>query len=146
MGKDDALLKQYEIMVGTTQNVTTWRQTANTFYLTINTALLSLILYTAQTSITGEKIILSAIGIILAVLWFYSIDYYKKLNKAKFDVIWLMEEKLPMQMFKLEYKGDKEKDKVEGYRGRVKGITVIEKYLPVVFGVAYVITLVIFFV
>jgi hypothetical protein len=134
---NEAFLKQYEIMVGTTQNVTAWRQTANTFYLTLNTAILGLVLYTLPYSALLVKLGLSVLGVLFSVLWYYSLDYYRKLNVAKFGVIYLMEKKLPIKMFKLEYKGNK-KEKIIGYENTIiKEISKLEKILPLLFLVAY---------
>ena len=129
MKDEEAFLKQYEIMANTTQNVTLWRQNGNSFYLTLSTALLGFIIYTSNSVGVYEKIGMACIGIVIAILWYYTIDYYRKLNNAKFDVIGIMEKKLPIKMFDLEwktYKKDKSKD-----------VTQIEKYLPIVFLIVY---------
>jgi hypothetical protein len=131
----EAFLKQYEIMVNTSQNVTVWRQTANTFYLTLNTAILGLVLYTLPTSTLLVKLALTFMGIVFSILWFYTLDYFRKLNGAKFNVIALFEKKLPIKMFELEY---------NEYKNKIKELSRIEKYLPTIFLIAYILTLISF--
>jgi hypothetical protein len=90
----EVLLKQYELMVNSAIQVTTWRQAANNFYLTVNMALLAIAAYLYNLS-PSTGIIIGVIGIAITVLWYETIQYFKKLNKAKFIVIHKMEEQLP---------------------------------------------------
>lgn len=129
--ENTTLIKQYELMVTSANQVTMWRQTTNGFYVTINTALLTLTTYFYGTSPSIERIISPLIGIALSLLWRESIQYFGKLNEAKFNVIHAIEKQLPVEMFKLEW---------EYYKnGNCATATQIEKNIPSMFIIVYAI-------
>lgn len=126
----EATLRQYELLVNSTQNVTTWRQNANTFYLTLSTALISGGSYASFFG-SGLAVIASILGIIIAFLWWITIVYYRTLNRAKFDIIHKLENKLPDKVFKEEWETFKKKKVIEA--------TSIEEYLPIIFSIWYIV-------
>lgn len=125
----EALLRQYELMVNSTTQVTNWRQTTNGFYLTVNTTLLAIVAFVYGSAPLITSITMSVMGISISILWHQSIDYYRKTNGAKFKVINEIEKYLPIKMFKLE------RDNFEQKRSRKA--TQIEQYIPIIFAVAY---------
>ena len=130
MQKNNAeLLTQYELMVNSATQVTTWRQTTNGFYLTVNTALLAIITYFYGSATTAGRIIIPLIGIVVSAIWHQNIDYFCKLNKAKFEVIHEIEKNLPIAMFKLEHEYYKKEN--------TRNATQIEKGIPYLFAIAY---------
>ena len=128
------LIKQYEIAVNAAIQVTTWRQNANTFYLAINSAILPVTIYLYNTSFL-VAFILSVIGIGVSILWFVSIEYFRRLNGIKFALIHKMEEKLPYKIFKEEWNKHK--------KMQMLSVSQIEKFIPVLFIFAFVILLII---
>ena len=90
--KDDIFIKEYEILVDSTTQVTSWRQNANNFYLTVNTALVSIDSYLLSVN-SHVGLIIGISGIIITILWKETIQYYGDLNKLKFNMIHKMEEK-----------------------------------------------------
>ncbi len=130
----EALLKQYELMIGSANQVTAWRQTMNGFYLTVNTTLLAVAAYFFSSAAITVAVI-SLIGIATAILWKQNISYYRKLNEAKFKVIHEIEKSLPVDMFRLEH---------EHYRReKCNDATQIESKIPWLFGIAYALVLII---
>ena len=127
-GKGDAYLKQYEIAVNATQQVSSWRQNANNFYLTANTILFSLDSYLVLVNISGWFII-SLLGVIISVLWLQTITYYRNLNSVKFKAIHKMEKRLPIALYTDEWEDMKAKQNLT--------TTSIEKWVPILFLVAY---------
>ena len=131
MQKNNAeLITQYGLMVSSANQVTTWRQTTNGFYLTVNTAFLTIITYFYGPSTIAGQIISPLIGLVISILWHQNIDYFCKLNKAKFKVIHEMEKKLPVAMFKLEHEYYKKENTMNA--------TQIEKGIPYIFAIAYI--------
>lgn len=133
MGEKELILKQYEIIVNSANQVTSWRQTANKFYLTVNTTLLAITTLLSKTNpFTG--IVTSLCGIAISILWGQNIDSYSKLNKAKFKVIHEIEKQLPVQMFKIEY---------DHYvKDERRDVSEIEKTIPWLFAIAYGVVLI----
>ena len=124
--------RQYELIVNSANKVSEWRQATNKFYLTVNTAVLGITAYlygTAPATIT----VTSVMGILISILWHENINYYRRLNEAKFKVIHEIEKKLPFAMFKKEYNYTQQMSKHSTSR--------IECWIPRLFIIAYVIAL-----
>ncbi len=125
------LLEQYKLFVEMADRVSARRQSANSFFLSVNTALIALIGYInfgSQTS-TSFFWLIALAGIALCLMWYRLIKSYKDLNTAKFAVIHEMEAELPSAPYDLEW------EKVQ--RGTNKKLylpfTHIEVYIPWVF-------------
>ena len=131
MEKDqETLFEQYKILVETTSKISEWRQSTNNFYLAVNTTLIAIATYLVNSS-QKTSLMICLVGIIISILWYENICSYKKINKAKFKVIHKMENELPIGAFSLEkrhYEGDD-----------CKELTSIERYVPAVFGLLYLI-------
>lgn len=83
----------YKIAVEMADRISARRGLANSFFLTINTAVLG-ILGTHETNWY-----LAVAGIILCSSWWALLKSYRDLNRAKFEVILAMEEKLPARLY-----------------------------------------------
>ena len=130
----DIILRQYELMVNSTFQVTNWRQTANNFFLAINTTLVAIAAYLYNFS-PSTGIIIGVIGIGITILWYETIHYFRALNKSKFTVIHDIEKKLPIMMFSMEY---------DHFRKEKREIaTQIECKIPCLFAVVYLAIIVI---
>lgn len=131
--EQEMIFNQYELMVNSSLQLTSWRQGANNFFLAVNTALLTIAAYLYSLSpLTG--FIVGLMGIAIAVMWHSTIVYFKTLNKAKFSVIEEMEKQLPIPMFRLEYSHFNKEN--------TKNATQIECQIPWLFGIAYVIVVI----
>lgn len=128
----DVLIAQYDTMVNSALQVTSWRQNANFFYLTVSTALLSMATFISSTIAFGGVIALIA-GILIAYLWHGTIIYYQGLNEAKFSIICEIEDQLPVQFFTKEW------DYVK--KMKCKPATSIERKIPMVFIVLEITTI-----
>src|SRR5438874_1382054 len=94
----NAILEQYKIYVEMADRISARRALANTFFLTLNTSvftLLGVLLSTRATHTTGLLIfpLLALLGECAA--WFYLVRSYRQLNTAKYQVIGALEERLP---------------------------------------------------
>src|SRR5690606_22008714 len=73
------------------------RQTANSFFLTLNTTILGLGGYINANIGNGDTLtwLISFAGLILCFLWYRLIRTYQNLNTGKFKVIHDLEKQLP---------------------------------------------------
>lgn len=101
-----AAMDQYKLYVESANQISTRRLAANSFFLTINTALAALMGYMISKASMDVTIALLGVpiaGMVLCYVWFRQILSYKDLNAAKFKVIHLMEERLLFKMFDAEW-------------------------------------------
>ena len=136
MGKQEIMIEQYKLYVGSALKVTEWRQTANNFFLAVNSAVLTLLGYFLTTSTAASYMLMGIIGIGISYLWMKTIESYRQLNSGKFKVIFEMEEKMPVAMFKREWDHlgrGKTKDYVK--------LTVVERRVTILFMILYIIVI-----
>ena len=140
----DHLIELYKFYAGTADAVSTRRHSANAFFLTLNTALLALIGYSFRYSANGNRLvwlpvvlIAAVVGLILCYLWFRTIKSHQQLNDGKFDVINLMEQKLPFAPYAAEWKALGEGKNPKKY----KKITDIELKIPWFFAILHIVVL-----
>jgi hypothetical protein len=97
------LLDQYKIYVEMADRISSRRATANSYFLSVNSAILAFVGYLSSKGI-GEYLWLLAIaGIVLSVLWEALITSYRNLNTAKFIVIHKIEKRLPISPYDAEW-------------------------------------------
>ena len=131
------LFEQYKLYVEGVEKTSDRRQQANNYFITINTALISLIGLSFQFKIFENlawiKFILALVGIIICVVFWYLIRSYKQLNTGKFSVIHEIEKSLPLALYKYEWEILGEgKDNKKYYP-----FSHIELFIPWVFGIIY---------
>lgn len=131
------LFEQYKLYIESAEKTSDRRQNANNYFITINTALISLIGLSFQIkcfeNINWIKSFLSLVGIIICIIFWYLIRSYRQLNTGKFTVIHQIEENLPLAIYKHEWEvlGEgKEKSKYYPFSH-------IELLIPWVFGIIY---------
>jgi len=129
-------MRQYEILVESAVQVTNWRQSANNFYISVNAALVVLSTYLNNYS-PATGIVIGIIGLATTALWHETIQYYRSLNKAKFSVIAELEKQLPVPIFQLEDERFVKEDR--------KKATWIESKISILFGIAYVLIIIVHF-
>jgi len=134
------LLEQYKLFVESADRISQRRQNANSFFLTINTALLAFLGSIA--SRTGSEAValvlwlgpVSLAGMILCYVWYRLVLSYKDINSAKFDVIRAIEQHLPAAIFDTEWQRLGEGRDPKKY----KPFSEIETWIPRVFLTLYV--------
>jgi hypothetical protein len=101
------LFEQYKLYVEMADKISERRQSANSFFLTVNTAIVGLTTYFAFCGISCKSLILfspiSIAGLVICFTWYRLIRSYKDLNTAKFKVIHEIEQKLPFAPYDLEW-------------------------------------------
>lgn len=131
------LFEQYKLYVESIEKTSDRRQHANNYFITINTALVSLIGLSFQikffANLAFVKSILAFVGIIVCVVFWYLIRSYKQLNTGKFAVVHKIEEHLPLALYKYEWEvlGKGEDNK------KYYPFSHIELIIPWAFGIIY---------
>jgi hypothetical protein len=74
-------------------------------------------------------------GIMFAYSWIRTIESYKQLSKVKWQLVWDIEEKLPIRLHKKEWKLLGNGDDPSKY----KKLTDVEKVIPIIFIIIYII-------
>ena len=159
--EDAVVLDLYKTAVDLADRWTSRRAGANTFFLTLNTALAAIvgIVSAARRQPPHGSIpafdglglaMTAAAGIVLAVVWWGLLRYYRRLSKAKWEVINELEARLPVHPFTDEWAklhpneiGSARTTKgswLERLQLKVehREATVVEQFVPWVFIVIYV--------
>lgn len=102
---DKNILEIYKMLVEMADRVSQRRQSANSFYLTVNTAIIGGAAYLSQ-SVFGSlgTSAVSAAGIAICTLWIRAVVSYKSLNAAKFEVITMIEDRFPVKPYQDEWR------------------------------------------
>ena len=138
--------EQYKLYIEGIEQTSNRRQTANNYFIAINTALLIMLGYSLR-HIRHESfdyliIILGTLciaGIAVCYIFRSLILSYKQLNAGKFQVLHEIEQHLPLAMYKYEWKLLGEGKEKRSYIPFTK----LEPYIPVVFGGLYLLWIVI---
>lgn len=107
-GPPQPLFDLYKIMVESSENLVSRRQGVNTFFLTINGALLTasgIILQSSDSMrlASGGIAVLALAGFILSLAWRSLITSFGQLNAGKFKVINTIERYLPAAIYAAEW-------------------------------------------
>jgi len=106
------ILEQYKLFVDMMNKISERRHNANTFFLTINSALITLMGITWPDPASKDRlstpnlvwhIIVGMCGVLLSAYWLSLIRSYKDLNAAKFRVINAIERLLPVRPYDAEW-------------------------------------------
>ncbi|MBF6180202.1 RipA family octameric membrane protein [Nocardia otitidiscaviarum] len=129
----------YKLAVEMADRVSARRGTANSFFLSMQTAFVALLGLTDPrlTKSLWASIAVVLAGIALSATWWLQLKSYRDLNRAKFEVINKIEEQLPVQVFTDEWTALK-RDPVRSWRARYAELGVSERRVPFVFMVVHV--------
>ena len=124
------VLELYKTYLEMTDRISSRRQSANSFFLTINTAIVGIVSY-VQLGDKNANIywIIGLAGILLCFTWYRLIRSYKDMNSGRFKVIHEIEKILPLAIYDSEWE-------VLG-RGKDKSkylqFTKVELRVPIIF-------------
>ena len=140
----EGLLAQYRILVDTSEALVSRRQGVNTFFLSVNSIILTvaaLLLRDGQSGPleSGALIGLGLAGVTLCFGWRRLIVSFGQLNGGKFAVIQALEKRLPARVFAAEWIALGCGRDSETY----VPFTETEKWTPVIFGVLQILLLVV---
>lgn len=134
-----AVLAQYQLYVEMADRISSRRQTANNFFLSISSALVGFgSMGIARSDFTMPLAYLWAnaiVGLFVSLLWWRLITSYRDLNSAKFKVVHAIESLLPVKPYRAEW------SEVGG--GRVSRlylpVTHAERVVPIGFAVLHLV-------
>jgi hypothetical protein len=133
--KLEVLLAQYEMYAEMADKNAERRQTANSFFLGLNTAVIGMLgifqIIQASSAFYTVIWVLPAAGVSLCVAWHRFINSYRKLSDAKFKVIHSIEKKLPLRPYTEEWELLKQGKEPKTYRPYTK----IELAILIIFGI-----------
>jgi len=138
------LFEQYKLYIDSIEKVSDRRQGANNYFVTVNTVLISVIGMALEGSFIQFadwiKPFIAGLGITICIIFWFLIRSYKQLNTGKFKVLHQIEEQLPMDLYRYEWKVLGSGKKLKVYFP----FSHIEQYIPWVFGAFYFILLLMF--
>ena len=127
------IMEQYRLYVESADKVSQLRANANSFYITVNTLLLAFLGMKYHEIDECFLYVILFAGVLLSIVWFLNIRYYRALNTAKFKVIHILESKLPFQPYVSEWEFLKNGESKKCY----VPISHVEKCVPIIFGILY---------
>ncbi|MBD2548316.1 hypothetical protein H6G65_01695 [Microcystis elabens FACHB-917] len=133
------LFDQYKLAVEMADRVSARRMQANTFFLAINTGLLTVFANLVKDEIiTGFSGTLPIIALlVLCFVWWRIVRSYRQLNSGKYAVILEMENLLPAAPYAAEWVALGEGKDPKRYLP----LTHVENWVPRLFGVLYLLLL-----
>jgi hypothetical protein len=134
-----AILEQYKIYVEMADRISARRALTNTFFLTLNTAVFTVIGVFLQARPNAASWLLAFPLVALlgqCAAWFYLVRSYRQLNTAKYQVIGALEEKLPASPYwRAEWTALGEgKD-----RSKYWPLSHLEQWVPALFAATYLV-------
>ena len=129
----EGYLDIYKLAVEMADRVSARRAIASSFFLT---ALSTLVVLLGATS--TKPWAFAVPGAALAAVWWLLLRSYRLLNKAKFEVIQKLEERLPAAPYTDEWPVVKEEEP-RGLRDRYAELSLLEQVVPAVFGIVFVV-------
>jgi len=133
---ESSIFELYKLYVDTAEKVSDRRSSANTWMLSVNTALVGFYAFLERDKeiivSSDRQIWLLAIpvtGLIISIAWLSLLVSYRKLNQAKFHIIHEIEEELPYKLFFLE--------NIKLKEAKHWGLSNIESWIPMAFFVLY---------
>jgi hypothetical protein len=128
------LLTQFRDYVASADQVSERRHKANQFFSTLNSVLLAATGFLPNSSgSSGPQLQVALAGILLCVIWYYTIIAHRNLNSAKFNVIQEIEQRLPLAVYSAEW------DRFKAAQGGSKPMTFtsVESAVPWLFASIY---------
>jgi len=102
------LFEQYQLYIEGAEKISDRRQNANNYFITINTALITLLGLSFQVnfldSLVWMRSLISGLGIVICIIFWFLLRSYKQLNTGKFKVIHEIEKQLPLALYDYEWK------------------------------------------
>lgn len=140
----DHLFSQYQLFIESAEKISDRRQNANNYFITINTVLISFLGVLFQSKLLEDiswvKSLVSFVGIVICVIFWFLLRSYKQINTGKFKVIHEIEQKLPLGLYDYEWKVLEEGKNKKVYYP----FSHVEMIIPWVFGAIYVVLGVLF--
>ena len=133
------LFEQYKLFSDTSESLVIRRQNANSFYITANTALITIAAtaFSLNSNLFSQLIItvaLSVPGILLNRSWLKILESYELINRSKMKILGMLEKKLSASIFDSEWQvmsNEYNKQRYTSFADR-------EKHIPKIFSTVFV--------
>jgi hypothetical protein len=136
---DATVLEQYKLYVEMADRISARRGLANTFFLTLNSAVFTLfgVLWKDKPPTLDDAVVvlLAVVAGGQCAVWWLLVRSYRLLARAKWDVVRLMEEHLPVSPYAAEWQGLGEGKSWKLY----VPLSHAESWVPHLFGAVYLI-------
>lgn len=129
------LLEQYKLYVEMADRISQRRTSANTYFLSVNSAILAFVGYLTIESDPDYMWLLALAGCLLTLFWFNIVLSYRNLNSAKWQVVQDIEKRLPISPYDAEWDSVQRGNNPKLYRP----ITHIESWVPWIFFILHTI-------
>jgi hypothetical protein len=132
-----AVMEQYKLYVEMADRVSHRRSFTNTFFLSLNTAVLAFVGVTWRERQPGLPIVpaIVLVGVLgECLVWYYLIRSYWLLNSAKYAVIGDLEQRLPASPY---WNGERSLLRERRHNRRYFSLTHVEQWMPFVFAASY---------
>lgn len=144
---DPRVFEIYKLAVEMADRVSARRATTNAFFVTLNTAFITVAgLFRPVSDLHFYLFSVLLVSLVANLCWWVLLRTYRKLNTAKFAVINKIEaDHLPIKIYSDEWAKIKEDDTGGGKWSSVKlrfsELGDIERKIPLIFGVLYIVLL-----
>lgn len=132
-----AAIEQYKAKLTDLGNLGARQTAMTTYYVSIVSALLGVLAFKDRKLSDIDPFIVIIIGVgglLVSILWFFGVSFFRGLFRAKLRALERIEETMPYQTFKAEFEQMK-----EGGNGRWLWV---ERFVPVIFGALFLFLLV----
>lgn len=123
------LLEQYKLYVEMADRISQRRTSANTYFLSVNSAILAFVGYLTIGSEPKYMWLLALAGCLMTLFWYNIVISYRNLNSAKWQVVQDIEKRLPISPYDAEWDAVQRGENPKLYRP----ISHIESWVPWVF-------------
>lgn len=135
----EKLFEQYKLFSETSESLVARRQNVNSFYITANTALITIAAtaFSLGNNLFSQLVItmvLSLPGILLNISWLKVMESYSLINSSKMKILGMLEKKLAASLFDAEWEAMSNKYNKQRY----VSFSDREKYLPIIFNWVFV--------
>lgn len=144
-GYKDRLFEQYQLFLKMIDNLNERRSTANNFFLSVNTGLLTALGILSSVGIkdgilnTWWILAGAAAGILFSYSWIRTVKSYSQLSAGKWRIVHAIERKLPLRLYETEWDVLKEGEDPKTY----KPLTDVEGTVPKIFQIIYIVLIII---
>ncbi|MGH8571721.1 MAG: RipA family octameric membrane protein [Gammaproteobacteria bacterium] len=129
----------YKLAVEMADRISARRGIANSFFLTANTGIVAVL------GSQDVRWYLAAAGIVFAAAWWALLKSYRDLNSAKFEIILVMEERLPVRVYGDEWDRLRRepvrlrlrRDALRSWLSQYRELGSVERIVPWVFALIY---------
>ena len=136
----EKLFEQYKLFSDTSESLVARRQNVNSFYITANTALITIAAtaFSLNDNLIAQMVItivLSVPGILLNLSWLKVMESYSLINSSKMKILGMLEKKLSASLFDAEWEAMSNKYNKQRY----VSFSDRERNLPIIFNWVFVI-------